>query len=116
MTLGQKLRALRKDANLNLRDLGAKVQADFTYLSKIENDKTDNRPPSADLIKRLAKVLKADENELLTIAHRIPDDAKRALTNKDALRFFRTIKGQEQDPEFWEKLNRLVNKHKGQKK
>lgn len=94
MTLGQKIRSLRKKENLNLRELGKLVNTDFTYLSKIENDKTDGRAPSEKLIRRLAEVLKADENELLSLAARIPTELKNNITsNPEAIGFFRNLSG-----------------------
>jgi len=112
LTLGQRLKALRRDTNLTLRELGKKVGVDFTYLSKIENDKTDNRPPSADLLSRLAQVLNADEGELMLLARRIPEEAKKIFTtDKNALQFFRTIKNSNRDQKFWDEINELVEKH-----
>ena len=113
MTLGQKIKALRRDANITLRDLGKKVGVDFTYLSKIENDKTDNRPPSEDLLKKLAHELNADTDELMALAERIPDDIP---GGKNALRFYRSLKGHEQDHELWDKLNKLVENQRKRKK
>ena len=39
MTFGERVRQLRKAKNLTLRDLAAKVKINFTYFSKIENQK-----------------------------------------------------------------------------
>lgn len=95
-TLGSAIRDLRKQANLSLRDLAFKIEIDFTYLSKIENDKTDNRPPSEDIIKKIAKTLKGSESELLSLAKRIPDDLKLKLTSsKSTLDFFRNMNTKE---------------------
>lgn len=41
MTLGERDRELRKAKNLTLRQVAAKVDINFTYLSKIENGKLD---------------------------------------------------------------------------
>jgi hypothetical protein len=41
MTLGERVRELRKAKGLTLRALAEKVQVNFTYLSKIENAKLD---------------------------------------------------------------------------
>jgi len=109
MTLGQKIRELRKRANLTLRELQDKVHTDFTYLSKIENDKTDNRPPSEDLIRRIAKALKADGDELVSLLDRIPKDLEELLKkNKASVDFLRSAKGK--SPEFWKKLKDDVEK------
>lgn len=80
LTLGTKLKQLRREANLSLRELAAKVEMDFTYLSKIENDKTDNRPPSEEKIKALARAFGVKDDELLALANRFPDDMKEKIS------------------------------------
>ncbi len=95
-TLGTTVKDLRKQANLSLRELAAKIEIDFTYLSKIENDKTDNRPPSAEIIKKIAKSLKGSESELLSLAKRIPDDLKIKMTSSQStMDFFRNMNTKE---------------------
>src|SRR5437879_11827673 len=95
--------------NLTLRELAAKVKVDFTYLSKIENDKTDY-PPSEDLLRRLAKELKDDPEELMLLSGQVPEHNRKDLTGKGehAVRFFRSAR------EYgltWEELHALVEKH-----
>src|SRR5437588_10698535 len=88
MTFGERVRELRKAKNLTLRDLAAKVKVNFTYLSKIENHKLDfGDYPGEGLIRKLAKVLGADEDELLLLAEKIPDCIrKRVVERPDAFR------------------------------
>ncbi len=88
MTFGERVRELRKAKNLTLRDVAKKVRVNFTYISKIENQKLDfGEYPSEDLIRKLAKVLEADEDELLLLAKKIPEDIKRRVIERpDAFR------------------------------
>jgi HTH-type transcriptional regulator, competence development regulator len=88
MTFGERVRELRKAKNLTLRDLAAKVKVNFTYLSKIENHKLSyGEYPSEDLIRKLAKVLGGDVDELLLLAEKIPEDIrKRVIQRPDAFR------------------------------
>jgi transcriptional regulator with XRE-family HTH domain len=88
MTFGERIRELRKAKNLTLRDVAKKVKVNFTYISKIENQKLDfGEYPSEDLIRKLAKVLEADEDELLLLAKKIPEDIKRRVIERpDAFR------------------------------
>lgn len=88
MTFGERIRELRKAKNLTLRDVAKKVKVNFTYISKIENHKLDfGEYPSEDLIRKLAKVLEADEDELLLLAKKIPEDIRqRVLDRPDAFR------------------------------
>lgn len=77
MEFGQRLRDLRKQKNLSQRDLAAQVGIDFTYLSKIEGGRLD--PPSEVIIRRIAQVLEADEDELINLAGKVPKDLKAVL-------------------------------------
>src|SRR5947209_15145622 len=93
MTFGERVRELRKGKNLTLRELAVKVKVNFTYLSKIENQKLSfGEYPSEDLIRKLAKVLGAEEDELLLLAQKIPEDIKkRVIERPDAFRKFAAL-------------------------
>jgi len=87
-TFGKRVRELRKAKNLTLRELAAKVKVNFTYLSKIENQKLSfGEYPSEDLIRKLAKVLGDEEDDMLLLAQKIPEDIKkRVIERPDAFR------------------------------
>src|SRR4051794_27879911 len=72
MSFGQRLRQLRLERRINQRELAARVGIDFTYLSKIENERMS--PPAADTIVKLARALQASTDELLLLAHKRPSD------------------------------------------
>ena len=88
MTFGERLRELRKAKNLSQRALGDKVGINFTYLSKVESEKLDfAQYPSEELIRKLAKALGADADELLLLAKKIPADIRdRVIERPDAFR------------------------------
>lgn len=88
MQFGEKIRDLRLAKNLTLRDLAAKIGVDFTYVSKIENHKLSFGDfPSEDLIRKIAKALGADADELLILADKIPKQIrKRVKERPDAFR------------------------------
>ena len=67
------MRQLRLAQRLTQRELAERVGVDFTYLSKLENDRME-RPPSEDLLRRLAKELETDADELILLAERVPRD------------------------------------------
>ena len=82
-TFGQRIKELRKAKGLGQRAVAAQVGINFTYLSKIENDKVDFAAfPSEDTIRKLAKVLEADVDELLLMAEKIPDYIRRRVLEK----------------------------------
>ncbi|MBI2287852.1 MAG: helix-turn-helix transcriptional regulator [Chloroflexi bacterium] len=89
---GIKLKELRNQAGLSQRELGDKVGVNFTYLSKIENGVLP--PPSQKVILRLAEVLNADIDELMTLAGKISPDITQMLKNREILRLLRSARVQ----------------------
>src|SRR5438552_2824759 len=73
MKLGRRLRQLRKEKGLTLRSLAEAAGVEFTYLSKIENEKS-GYSPGADTIRELAKALGVDSLELLRLADKVPPE------------------------------------------
>lgn len=85
---GARLRELRIKARLTQRQLADKVNIDFTYLSKIENGVFP--PPREKVIFRLAEVLNANADELITLSGRIPADIAQMLKSRETLQFLRS--------------------------
>lgn len=99
MTFGERIRELRQAKQLTLRDLAAKVGVGFTYLSKIENHKLeDGHGPSENLIHKLAIELDGDEEELLLLAQKVPDQIrKRVCERPDVFRIVAEMDDKEMD-------------------
>jgi transcriptional regulator with XRE-family HTH domain len=73
-TIGQRIREIRKTRNLTQRELADRVGINFTYLSRVENDRLDDeQTPREETLQKIAKALDADPDELLLLARRIPD-------------------------------------------
>ena len=73
-TIGQRIREIRKSRNLTQRELAEQVGLNFTYLSRIENDRLDaDQTPRQETLQKIADALEADADELLLLAKRIPD-------------------------------------------
>ena len=95
-TFGEVIRELRKAKNLTQRELAERVAArlreedgrgfDFTYLSKIENDRLP--PPSAEAIMQLAAELDANSDDLLLLAKKAPPGLRDALKKSEGARLF----------------------------
>jgi len=100
---GARLRELRIQVGLNQRELADKIGVNFTYLSKIESGVMP--PPSEKVILRLAEVLNADRDELMTLAGKIPSDIVQILKNREALQLLRSRRTQQK--------SRAANKKKG---
>jgi HTH-type transcriptional regulator, competence development regulator len=99
MRFGDRLRELRQAKNLSQRDLATEVGVNFTYISKIENEKLDFAQfPGEELIRKLAKALEADEGELMILAQKIPEQIKkRVMERPDAFRKFADLNDKEID-------------------
>ena len=72
---GAKLRELRQEKGMTLRSLAEAAGVDFTYLSKIENDRLDYSP-GVETIRDLAQALGVDAMELLQLANKLPLDPR----------------------------------------
>jgi len=77
MKFGERLRELRQEKGMTLRDVAEGVGLDFSYLSKIENHKTP--PPSEKTITRLAATLNVSLDALYPYARKIPKGLKDQL-------------------------------------
>lgn len=73
-TVGQRIRELRKSRELTQRELAERVGINFTYLSRIENDRLDDeQTPREETLQKIARALNADPDELMLLARRIPE-------------------------------------------
>ena len=106
-TVGQRIREIRKECNLTQRELAEKVGINFTYLSRVENDRLDdNQTPREETIQRIATALDADADELLLLARRIPDAFRRRILARPGI-FRRILKLSDSD------LEQLLNGFEG---
>ena len=85
---GTRLREIRKGTGMSQREVASKVKIDFTYLSKIESGTMS--PPSEKVITKLAKVLGADKDELITLAGKVPSDLSQILKDKEVVQILRS--------------------------
>ena len=105
-TFGLKLRELRQKKGLTLRALAEAAGVDFTYLSKIENDKIGYLP-GADTIRDLAGALEVDAIELLQLANKLPPELASLAGNAKARRFFQRAR-EIASPKDWDALLDLL--------
>ena len=89
-TIGQRIREIRKARNLTQRQLADQVGLNFTYLSRIENDRLDaDQTPREETLDKIAGALETDLDELLLLAKRIPDSFRSRILAKPGM--FRRI-------------------------
>lgn len=70
LTFGQRVRQLRRANSLTIRQVADAIRRDFTYVSKIENDRV--LPPSAEVIVSMATLLGTDPEELAILGDKPP--------------------------------------------
>lgn len=87
-TFGQTIKRLRIQRGFTQRKVAEDLGIDFTYLSKIENDRGE--PPAEAIVRKLATVLGADEEELLALAVKIPPGLRERASQD--LRFARLLR------------------------
>lgn len=71
---------------MTLRALAEAAGVDFTYLSKIENDRVEHLP-SVETIRDLAQALGFDPMDLLEIANKLPPELAKIAGSPGARRF-----------------------------
>ena len=87
-TFGQTLRALRRAKQVSQRDLAEQVGVDFSYISKVENERLP--PPAADTIVKMCDALTVPSDALLALTGKMPTPVKQMVgTNPAALQFLR---------------------------
>ena len=77
-TFGRLIRQARKDKADSQRELAAMLSVDLTYLSKLENDRADYAPKE-EVIRALARNLDINEEELIFLAGRLPQQYEALL-------------------------------------
>jgi transcriptional regulator with XRE-family HTH domain len=89
-SFGTRIQDLRRKKGLTQRQVAAKLGIDFTYLSKIENDRGE--PPGEETVRRLAKLYGVDPEELLAVAGKIPTELRdMAIQNRDFAQLLRRL-------------------------
>lgn len=112
MTFGEALRELRRKHGLSQRDLAEKTGLDFSYISKLENDR--NPPPAADTIVKICKELEEPPEKLLALTGKIPTDIKQTISASPAAQvFLREAQRYDLTEEDWRLLSEHVKQLRG---
>lgn len=101
MNFGTTIKEARRKKGINQRVLAEAIGCNFTYVSKIENNKADY-PPSDEVLKSLSEVLGLEFELLHRISGKVfPEDyrifVELVRTNPDVLPLFRRMY---LDPQF----------------
>jgi transcriptional regulator with XRE-family HTH domain len=108
-TFGKTLRELRRESQVTQRELASRVGVDFSYISKVENDRLP--PPSADTVVAIAKALSVPEGELLALIGKIPSDVERTIaTNPEAQEFLRELQLMKLSEKEWKSIRETLSR------
>ena len=106
-TFGKKLRDLRINAEVGLRELARIINKSPGYLSDVENDHVP--PPSEEVILKIADALNADKKKLLAVAQKMDPEISNYVTrDPEVADFLRMAKEKEFDRDDWETLTQLA--------
>ncbi len=102
-TFGQTLRQYRRDSGLSQRRLAELVGVDFSYISKLENDRL---PPAASAtVTKLADALGIAPSDLLAAARKFPDAVGEGVVGQPAAqRFLELASSMRLSGKEWEAL------------
>ncbi|CAG0993723.1 hypothetical protein ANAEL_02454 [Anaerolineales bacterium] len=102
-TFGEVLRDFRRAAGISQRELARRADLDFSYISKMENDRIP--PPAADTIVVLCNILKIKPEELLALTGKIPSSIQADIsTSKSGQEFLRVVKEMKLSESEWSKI------------
>lgn len=109
LTFGQTLRQLRQRADVTQRDLANRIGMDFSYISKLENDRMP--PPSADTIVAICRELNESPEQLLALGGKIPTDVEEAVaTNASGQEFLREVQMMKLSDSEWKEIRSALSR------
>jgi transcriptional regulator with XRE-family HTH domain len=108
-TFGQSLRELRRSKGISQRDLAEQVGVDFSYISKIENDRLP--PPAADTIVKICDALDVSPDSLLALSGKIPSELRDTIgSSPAAMQFVRSAQSMDLTEDEWAELTRQLKR------
>ena len=103
-TFGQKLRALRRATSITQRKLAERVGVDFSYISKLENDRLP--PPAANTVVKICEALGVTPDELLAASGKIPPQIQQSIgSSPAAIQFLRGAQAMKLSETEWIQLS-----------
>lgn len=107
-TFGNALRAARRAAGITQRELAERAQLDFSYISKLENDRIP--PPAADTVVTLCAILDTPPEALLALSRKLPSEVQQLLSSSPAAQeFLREAAQRGLSDADWKRLARLLS-------
>ncbi|MCR9211388.1 MAG: helix-turn-helix domain-containing protein [bacterium] len=99
MQFGTRVRELREQREWTQKELADRLDVSVSYISKVENERLHfGDYPSAKFIHKLAIELKADEDELLLLADKVPEGIRKRIRERpEAFRMFASLNDRQID-------------------
>jgi HTH-type transcriptional regulator, competence development regulator len=102
-TFGQILKELRRNKNISQRELADKVGVDFSYISKVENDRLG--APSAETIIKISNILDMPSEILLSYSGKVSDEMKDTISSsQEAMLFLNEARSMNLQAQEWKML------------
>jgi transcriptional regulator with XRE-family HTH domain len=112
-SFGTILREKRRLAGVSQRELAKQIGVDFSYISKLENNRL--APPAAETIVAICGILEIPAEELLSAAGKIPNDVQKSVSeSKVAQEFLREAQRLELSDQEWEQMRTSLRHLRGQ--
>lgn len=93
MTFGKVLQKIRRSKGMTQREVAKKIDMDFSYFSRLENDRFESKP-TRETIDKIADALECNESErdeLMAAAGRITEEVERAANKSpEMIKLFRS--------------------------
>jgi transcriptional regulator with XRE-family HTH domain len=108
-SFGTALREKRRARGMSQRELAQQAGLDFSYISKLENDRLP--PPSGDTVLTLCRILTAEPEELLALTGKIPSAIQEKLSASPAAQgFLRAAERLDLSEEEWQELTKTIHR------
>ncbi len=110
-TFGETLKQVRRDKSISQRELADKVGVDFSYISKIENDRLP--PPSAETIIKICQILDIPNEVLLARSGKVSSEIKEVIgSSVGAIRFLNEAQDMKLSDDDWLRLSDMLKQLK----
>ena len=112
MTFGAALREARREAGISQRELADRTALDFSYISKLENNRIP--PPAADTLVKICDALGIPSERLLSLTGKLPSDVQEAVgASQAAQEFLRVAERLRLTDEEWRQLQVQARRLRG---
>ena len=112
MNLGDKIKELREDKRISIRELGRRTDVTGMHISNLEKGKVNASP---ELVTKIAVALDANPDELLHLADRVDPEVVDVIQKYPMAvpSFLRSAK--DLSPVEWDKMQKYLDRMKSQK-